>query len=123
MKLERLLEHIKINTLRGDPQCDITGVNIDSRRIAGGHLFIALRGTQTDGHAYIGKAIELGARAILCETLPDTLAEGVTYVVVDSTEDVVGQVATTFYGDPTSRVELVGVTGTNGKTPIATLLY
>ena len=123
MKLERLLEHIKINNLSGDPQCDITGVNIDSRRIAGGHLFIALRGTQTDGHAYIGKAIELGARAILCETLPDTLAEGVTYVVVDSTEDVVGQVATTFYGDPTSKVELVGVTGTNGKTTIATLLY
>ena len=123
MKLERLLEHIKINNLSGDPQCDITGVNIDSRLIKPGHLFVALRGTQTDGHTYIGKAIAQGAAAVLCETLPDTRAEGVTYVQVDDTEDVVGQVATTFCGDPTSRLKLVGVTGTNGKTTIATLLY
>ena len=123
MKLETLIKDIKIKSLTGDLQCDITGVNIDSRLIKPGHLFVALRGTQTDGHTYIGKAIAQGAAAVLCETLPDTRAEGVTYVQVDDTEDVVGQVATTFCGDPTSRLKLVGVTGTNGKTTIATLLY
>ncbi len=123
MKLEILIKDIKIKNLTGDRQCNITGVNIDSRRIEPGHLFVALRGTQADGHSYIGKAISQGAAAILCETLPDTLNEGVTYVQVDNTEDVVGQVATTFYGHPTSRLKLVGVTGTNGKTTIATLLY
>ena len=123
MKLETLIKDIKIKSLTGDLQCDITGVNIDSRLIKPGHLFVALRGTQTDGHTYIGKAIAQGAVAVLCETLPDTRAEGVTYVQVDDTEDVVGQVATTFCGDPTSRLKLVGVTGTNGKTTIATLLY
>ena len=123
MKLERLIENIQIKNLAGDSRCDIAGVNIDSRRIEPGHLFIALRGTQADGHAYIGKAIDRGAVAVLCETLPETLAEGVTYVQVANTEDVVGQVATTFYGNPTARLKLVGVTGTNGKTTIATLLY
>ena len=123
MKLETLIKDIKIKSLTGNRQCDITGVNIDSRRIEPGHLFIALRGTQTDGHSYIGKAISQGAVAILCETLPDTLADGVTYVQVDDTEAVVGQVATTFFGNPTSKLKLVGVTGTNGKTTIATLLY
>ena len=123
MKLETLIKDIKIKSLTGDLQCDITGVNIDSRLIKPGHLFVALRGTQTDGHTYIGKAIAQGAAAVLCETLPDTRAEGVTYVQVDDTEDVVGQVATTFCGAPTSRLKLVGVTGTNGKTTIATLLY
>ena len=123
MKLERLIENIQIKNLAGDSRCDIAGVNIDSRRIEPGHLFIALRGTQADGHAYIGKAIDRGAVAVLCETLPETLAEGVTYVQVANTEDVVGHVATTFYGNPTSRLKLVGVTGTNGKTTIATLLY
>ena len=123
MKLETLLKDIQIKSLVGDMQCDITGVNIDSRRIEAGHLFVALRGTQADGHAYIGKAIAQGAAAVLCETLPDTLAEGIAYVQVDNTEDVVGQVATTFYGNPSARLKLVGVTGTNGKTTIATLLY
>lgn len=123
MILNELLKEIKPLTIVGDPMCEITGVNIDSRRIEAGHLFIALRGTQADGHAYIGKAVELGAVAVLCETLPEAPAEGVTYVQVASTEDAVGQVATTFYGDPTSKLELVGVTGTNGKTTIATLLY
>lgn len=123
MILKELLKEIKTLAVSGNPACEITGINIDSRRIGAGHLFIALRGTQADGHAYIGKAIGQGAAAILCETLPDTLTEGVTYVQVADTEDVAGRIATTFYGDPTSKLELVGVTGTNGKTTIATLLY
>lgn len=102
---------------------EITDVNIDSRRIEKGHLFVAIAGTQTDGHKYIPKAIELGAKAVMCEQLPDQLTEGVTYVQVASTENAVGPVATQFYGDPSRRLRLVGVTGTNGKTTIATLLY
>jgi UDP-N-acetylmuramoyl-L-alanyl-D-glutamate--2,6-diaminopimelate ligase len=98
-------------------------VNIDSRRIADGHLFVAVPGTQTDGHRFINKAIEQGAVAILCESLPTKRSEGVTYVAVESTEECVGEVATQFYGNPSRRLKLVGVTGTNGKTTIATLLY
>ena len=107
----------------GNAEVEITGVNIDSRRIEKGHLFVAIRGTQVDGHSFIQKATDLGAAAILCEQLPEERREGVTYVVVDSTESAVGPVATMFYNDPTSKLKLVGVTGTNGKTTIATLLY
>ena len=96
---------------------------MDSRLIEPGHIFVAVKGTQTDGHTYIQKAIEKGARTVVCENLPETLIENVTYIKVNDTEDVVGKLATTFYGDPTSKLELVGVTGTNGKTTIATLLY
>ena len=84
---------------------------------------MAMRGTQTDGHAYIASAIEKGAVAVLCEDLPEQLNNGVTYIQVKESEDAVGKLATTFYGDPTSKLKLVGVTGTNGKTTIATLLY
>ena len=123
MKLSDLLKNIVTISITGDAECDIKGVNIDSRKVANGHLFIAMRGTQVDGHKFIPKAEELGAAAILCEQLPEEKKQGVTYVQVADTEDVVGQVATTFYGNPTSKLKLVGVTGTNGKTTIATLLY
>ena len=123
MKLTELLKNIKPLAIVGDTDKDITGVNIDSRRIEAGHLFVAMKGTQVDGHKFIGKAIELGAAAILCEDVPDEKSEGVCYVKVESTEDVVGEVATSFYGNPSCRLKLVGVTGTNGKTTIATLLY
>ena len=123
MKLIELLKNVKVLNTLGDTGVEITGVNIDSRRIEAGHLFVAIPGTQTDGHKYIPKAIELGAAAILCEQLPEEQADGMTYVVVESTESAVGSVATCFYGDPSRKLKLVGVTGTNGKTTIATLLY
>ncbi len=123
MRLQELLKNIKPVAIVGDVETEITGVNIDSRRIKEGHLFIAMRGTQVDGHKFIPKAIELGARAVLCEEMPATQADGVTYVQVESTEDAAGKAATIFYGDPSRRLKLVGVTGTNGKTTIATLLY
>ena len=123
MVLEELIKGLKTVSICGQTDIEITGVNIDSRRIKEGHLFVAQRGTQVDGHKFIPKAIELGAKAVLCEVLPEEKAEGVTYVQVESTEDVVGKVATTFYGDPSRKLKLVGVTGTNGKTTIATLLY
>ena len=123
MKLIELLKNVEVLNTVGDTGVEITGVNIDSRRIEAGHLFVAIPGTQTDGHKFIPKAIELGAAAILCERMPEEHAEGVTYVVVESTESVVGIVATHFFGDPSRKLKLVGVTGTNGKTTIATLLY
>ena len=123
MKLSELLKNIKTIDIQGDADADITGVNIDSRRIEKGHLFVAIKGTQTDGHKFIPKALELGARAVLCEDLPEERHENVTYVQVESTESAVGPVATLFYGDPSGKLKLVGVTGTNGKTTIATLLY
>lgn len=123
MELSELIKNLAVKTVEGPVNIDITDVDIDSRQVGCGHLFVAIKGTQTDGHQYIAKAIEQGAAAILCEDLPMERKENVTYVQVTSTEAVVGQVATTFQGDPTSKIKLVGVTGTNGKTTIATLLY
>ena len=123
MKLIELLKNVEVLNTFGNTEVEITGVNIDSRRIETGHLFVAIPGTQTDGHKFIPKAIELGAAAILCEQMPEEQVEGVTYIVVESTESVVGTVATHFFGDPSRKLKLVGVTGTNGKTTIATLLY
>lgn len=123
MILKELLKNIAPLTVTGQSDIEITGVNIDSRRIKEGHLFVAQRGTQVDGHKFIPKAIELGAKAILCEDMPEDKVDGVTYIQVESTEDAAGKVATIFYGDPSRKLKLVGVTGTNGKTTIATLLY
>ena len=123
MKLIELLKNVEVLNTFGNTEVEITGVNIDSRRIETGHLFVAIPGTQTDGHKFIPKAIELGAAAILCEQMPEEQVQGVTYIVVESTESVVGIVATHFFGDPSRKLKLVGVTGTNGKTTIATLLY
>ncbi len=123
MKLNELLKTIQPTRIIGSMETEINGINIDSRQIANGHLFMAMHGTQADGHAYIPAAIENGAVAILCENLPDERKEGVTYIQVKDSEEDVGKVATLYYGNPTSKLELVGVTGTNGKTTIATLLY
>ena len=123
MELSKLLKNIKPTAIVGDAEVEITGINIDSRKIGPGQLFVAMKGTQVDGHRFISKAIELGAKAVLCEDMPENTVEGVTYVQVASTEHAVGPVATLFHGDPWSKLKLVGVTGTNGKTTVATLLY
>ena len=126
MKIGQLLKAIAPLQVKGEVEREITGVSIDSRLVEQGHLFIAVRGTQADGHAYIGSAIGRGAVAVVCEQLPESAEESgnsVTYIRVADSEEAVGRLSTTFYGDPTSKLELVGVTGTNGKTTIATLLY
>ena len=124
MILSDLLRKIEVLETSGSMQLDVTGIQIDSRQVQPGHLFIAVKGTQTDGHAYIDKALALGAVAVLqSDPLPAEPQPGVTYVRVADTESVTGPVATHFYGDPSHRLRLVGVTGTNGKTTIATLLY
>ena len=123
MKLSELLKNVKVIASQGNIDVEIKDVNIDSRKIKDGHLFIAMKGTQVDGHKFINKAIELGAVAILLEDMPEVLNEKVTYVQVASTEEEAGKVATMFYGEPSRKLKLVGVTGTNGKTTVATLLY
>ena len=123
MELSELLANVEVLNLIGSADVEISGVEIDSRRIAAGGLFVAVPGTQTDGHKFIPKAIEQGAVAVLCEYFPNKREPGVTYIAVESTEDCVGEVATRFYGNPSEKLTLVGVTGTNGKTTIATLLY
>ena len=123
MKLSEIISNLKVLQTIGDTERNIEGINIDSRLIKENHLFVAIKGTVADGHNYINKAVELGAKAILCEDIPAEKAEGITYIQVESTEDAVGKCATTFYGNPTSKLKLIGVTGTNGKTTIATLLY
>ena len=123
MKLQEIINGINSLETKGNLDLEISDIHIDSRKVEENHLFIAVKGTQTDGHAYIGKAIEKGAKAIVCETLPEDINNDITYIKVENTEDCVGKIATTFYGNPTSKLKLIGVTGTNGKTTIATLLY
>jgi len=123
MILKELLKNAGKYEIYGNDGIEISDIEIDSRKIKKDNAFIAIRGTQADGHNYIEKAIELGASTIICEKTPETVTEGVTYVTFNNTEDVVGNIATTFYGNPTEKLDLVGVTGTNGKTTIATLLY
>ena len=124
MKLSELTRNIQYTRIiLPKEEVEISGVNIDSRKVKQGDMFIAMRGTQVDGHQFIDKALEAGASAILCETIPGTLNPSVAYISVPDISKIVGKVATTFYGNPTQRMKLVGVTGTNGKTTIATLLY
>lgn len=123
MTIAEILKAIRVENIVGTTDRELKGIHMDSRLIREGYLFVAVKGTQADGHAYIGKAIDNGATAVVCEDLPEVLAEGITYVQTGDTEEAVGKLATAFYGDPTSKLDLVGVTGTNGKTTIATLLY
>jgi UDP-N-acetylmuramoyl-L-alanyl-D-glutamate--2,6-diaminopimelate ligase len=121
--LTDILYTVPLRAVSGDRNANVTSVQIDSRKVAPGALFVAVRGTASDGHAFIPKALELGASVIVCEAMPADQKEGVTYVQVADSAEAAGIIAHNFYGQPTSRVKLVGVTGTNGKTTIATLLY
>lgn len=124
MKLNTLIKEIQYTRIvLPKEENDIQGISIDSRNVKEGHLFIAIRGTQVDGHQFIEAAEENGASAIICETMPAKQNPNIAYIQVPDAQSIVGKVATTFYGNPTSRMKLVGVTGTNGKTTIATLLY
>ena len=110
-------------TITGSQDIDISGVCIDSRKVEDGNMFVAICGTQSDGHLFIDKAIDSGAKAVACQQMPESPHPDITYIVLEDTEDAVGKIATQFYGDPTTRLKLIGVTGTNGKTTIATLLF
>ena len=122
MKLQQLIAGLPVLELIGAADVDVKGVQIDSRQVAKDEMFIAVRGTAVDGHSFISTAIEQGAKVIVCEEIA-RVVEGIVYVRVENTEQITGQIATVFYGNPTEKLKLVGVTGTNGKTTIATVLY
>ncbi|MEE1241898.1 MAG: UDP-N-acetylmuramoyl-L-alanyl-D-glutamate--2,6-diaminopimelate ligase [Bacteroidaceae bacterium] len=123
MKLNQLIKDCQPAQTVGEEGREVKSVQIDSRKVQPGDLFVALRGTQVDGHEYIEKAIGQGATAVVCESLPQHVSEDVTYLVYPDTELAVGPLATACAGNPSQRMKLVGVTGTNGKTTIATVLY
>lgn len=104
-------------------ELDMTGIHSDSRKIEEGYLFVAVPGTQSDGHSYIEKAIENGAKTIVCRNLPSDLHPGITYIQVKDSAEALGQLASLWNGEPSKHLQLIGVTGTNGKTTVATLLY
>ena len=123
MNLRQLIQDCKPQQVVGSIDREVTGIEIDSRRIKKDAMFVAMRGTQVDGHTFIAGAIELGASVVVCEQLPDTTQDGVTYLVYPNTEDVVGTLATHFFGDPSERMHLIGVTGSYGKATAATEIY
>ena len=123
MKIKEILVNCNLMEFIGDKDIDIAMLSFDSREVKEGALFFAVRGTQSDGHNYIGKALQNGAVAVVCETLPETLQEGVSYIRVDNSAYVLGVAAANFFDNPSKKLKLTGVTGTNGKTTIATLLY
>ncbi len=121
--LEDILQGIEIKDSRGSLDRQVGFINFDSRKADFGNLFVALRGLTVDGHDYIDQAVERGASVVVCEKLPARLKESITYIVVPDTAQVLGKMASNYYGNPASRLKLIGITGTNGKTTSATLLY
>ena len=121
--LQDILFRVKIRSVEGATAVDIKDLQIDSRKVSSGSAFIAIKGSSADGHQFIDTAVNNGANAIICETLPAEKKEGVTYVQVENSAAAAGYMAHNYYDQPSERVKLVGVTGTNGKTTIATLLY
>ncbi|MCM1301529.1 MAG: UDP-N-acetylmuramoyl-L-alanyl-D-glutamate--2,6-diaminopimelate ligase [Bacteroides cellulosilyticus] len=121
--LSELLQPVAVKTLHGDAATVVAGLTYDSRSVRAGDCFFAVRGTQCDGHAFIPAAVAAGASAVVCEELPAELSPATAYVVVSDTQAAMAGMAAAFYGDPSRELRLVGVTGTNGKTTTATLLY
>jgi UDP-N-acetylmuramoyl-L-alanyl-D-glutamate--2,6-diaminopimelate ligase len=121
--LQDILFKVNIRSVQSSTAVDINDLQIDSRKVAAGSAFIAIKGAASDGHQFIETAIEKGATVIICETMPSAIKEGVTYVQVENSGQAAGIMAHNFYGQPSEKLKLVGVTGTNGKTTIATLLF
>ncbi|MFT3904463.1 MAG: UDP-N-acetylmuramoyl-L-alanyl-D-glutamate--2,6-diaminopimelate ligase [Niabella sp.] len=123
MLLQDILYKTSMLQVQGNTGIGVTGVCIDSRKVQKGNVFVAVRGVSADGHAYIEKAVDAGAAAVVCETFPVSMSSDVVYVQVSDSAEAAGIVAHNFYGMPSAKLKLVGVTGTNGKTTIATLLF
>ena len=121
--LQDILYKSSIRSVQGSTQVHVKDLQIDSRKVTRDSAFIAIRGASSDGHKFIQTAVENGAAVIICETLPADRDTNVTYVQVENSAAAAGNMAHNFYGQPSTKVKLVGVTGTNGKTTIATLLF
>jgi len=122
-RVKDIIEGINVLQVEGSLEAEVQGLAFDSRKVGGGYLFFAIKGTHSDGHLYISDVIEKGASVIVCQDLPSTLVESVTYILVEDSAQALGLIASAFYDYPSSKMKLVGVTGTNGKTTTATLLY
>lgn len=121
--LKDILYKVAIESVTGSTEIDIHKIDFDSRKIEENDVFVAIRGSLSDGHDYINKAIQLGAVAIICDTLPSTIEKGITYIKVKDTNTALAFMAANYFGNPSEKLKLVGVTGTNGKTTIASLLF
>lgn len=121
--LNEILVNVKILKSVGNSDLSISNIAFDSRKVTSNSLFIAQKGTLTDGHLYIDKAISQGAKAIVCETLPENLVHGINYILTDDANHALSFIAANFYDNPSQKLKLVGITGTNGKTTLATLSH
>lgn len=121
--LKDILYKVSINAVVGSTDVEVSAIQFDSRKVKKNGLFVAIRGLLADGHNFIDKSVESGAIAVVCEALPEALVEGVTYIEVDNTHKALAFMASNFYDSPSENLKLVGVTGTNGKTTVASLLY
>ncbi|WP_299673583.1 UDP-N-acetylmuramoyl-L-alanyl-D-glutamate--2,6-diaminopimelate ligase [uncultured Tenacibaculum sp.] len=118
-----ILYKVGVNSVFGDTNIEIANVVFDSRKVVENDLFVAQRGVNVDGHKFIDKAIDLGAKVIVCEVVPENKKEGVVYVEVDDANKALANIAANYYDNPSDKIKLIGVTGTNGKTTVTTLLY
>jgi len=123
ISLYNILEGVKVISFTGNTEKKISNIVFDSRKTEKNSLFVAVRGSKTDGHDYIPEALNAGATAVVCERLPDRPAPGISWIVTDDSAKALGQLSSNFFGNPSRLLKLVGITGTNGKTTIATLLY
>jgi UDP-N-acetylmuramoyl-L-alanyl-D-glutamate--2,6-diaminopimelate ligase len=122
-RLKDILYRVSIEAVHGATDLAISKIEFDSRKVESNTAFVAIKGTLSDGHDYIEKAIALGANVIVCEHFPETIAQGITFVQVNDTNEALAFLSANFYDNPSEKIKLVGVTGTNGKTTIASLLY
>jgi UDP-N-acetylmuramoyl-L-alanyl-D-glutamate--2,6-diaminopimelate ligase len=122
-ELKDILYKVSLTSSYGNMSAEVAGICFDSRKVKPGSLFVAVRGTLSDGHDYIDTAVRAGAASVVCEKLPGMIDEAVTYVTVKDSAQALGQIASNFYSNPSGKLKLTGVTGTNGKTTTATLLY
>ena len=121
--LKDILYKVSVNTIYGDTNLEISQIDFDSRAVKEGSLFVAQKGVSVDGHLFIDKAIQLGATSVICEVLPEKKQDNITFIQVDDSNTSLAIIASNFYDNPSSKLKLIGVTGTNGKTTIASLLY
>lgn len=123
MRASEVFNRIPTLETHGTLETEISGIVFDSRKVTEGALYIAVKGVVTDGHAFIANAVDKGASVVVCEIFPEQLKENITYIKVKNSAKTLGQLASNFYGNPSENLQLIGITGTNGKTSVATLLY